>query len=262
MDNGGGGDFPEYACSSVQGRRAAMEDEHIALPAFVSREESSSAASLFAVFDGHGGRHCATYLNGNMAAAVRRWLDKEADVSVALKMAFKEVDEEFLSGGGAGGGGEEGSTAVLTLIRDGTVYCANTGDSRAVLLRKGRTVALSNDHKPSRLDERLRIEQQGGYVLYNRVLGRLAVSRAFGDKGLKDFVTSEPEVTVTRLEPGDEYLLLGCDGLWDVADADRAAQVVRAYVETKGLDGAARALTTFAVCNGSNDNVTALLVRL
>jgi serine/threonine protein phosphatase PrpC len=39
-----------------------MEDEHIALPAFVSREESSSAASLFAVFDGHGGRHCATYL--------------------------------------------------------------------------------------------------------------------------------------------------------------------------------------------------------
>lgn len=42
-----------------------------------------------------------------------------------------------------------GCTAVLTLVtEDNTIYCANSGDSRAVLSDGGLAVPLSTDHKP------------------------------------------------------------------------------------------------------------------
>ncbi len=52
-------------------------------------------------------------------------------------------------------------------------------------------IALSEDHKPNRSDERSRIEAAGGVVVWAgtwRVGGVLAVSRAFGDRLLKRYV--------------------------------------------------------------------------
>jgi len=41
--------------------------------------------------------------------------------------------------------------------------------------------------------------------------------RSLGDADLKATgVTAEPEVTVTALAPGDTFLILASDGLWDV----------------------------------------------
>ena len=53
-----------------------------------------------------------------------------------------------------------------------------------------------------------------------------------------------------------EFILLACDGLWDVADNEMVAELVRKHTEAAGLKGAACALTTFAIKNGSSDNVT------
>ena len=46
-------------------------------------------------------------------------------------------------------------------------------------------MALSQDHKSSRDDEAKRIRDAGGFVINNRVMGELAVSRAFGDAEFK-----------------------------------------------------------------------------
>ncbi len=49
-----------------------MEDEHLALPAFVPRGAGNGAGvSLFGVFDGHGGRHCATFLKSARRSPAR-----------------------------------------------------------------------------------------------------------------------------------------------------------------------------------------------
>ena len=59
--------------------------------------------------------------------------------------------------------------------------------------------ALSVDHKPNRLDERKRIENAGGVVVWAgtwRVGGVLAVSRAFGDRLLKRYVVAMPDLQV------------------------------------------------------------------
>jgi protein phosphatase PTC1 len=70
--------------------------------------------------------------------------------------------------------------------KDGTtLYCANVGDSRAVLCRNGQAVPLSYDHKPSRPDEKERIQAAGGNVVSGRLFGVLGVSRSFGDSRFK-----------------------------------------------------------------------------
>ena len=81
---------------------------------------------------------------------------------------------------------------------------ANVGDSRAVLSKGGKAVPMSVDHKPNRLDERRRIENAGGVVVWAgtwRVGGVLAVSRAFGDRMLKQYVVALPDIQVRTSTP-------------------------------------------------------------
>ena len=80
-------------------------------------------------------------------------------------------------------------------------------------------VPLSIDHKPNTREERTRIEDAGGVVVWAgtwRVGGVLAVSRAFGDRPLKRYVIPTPDIRDEQLQPEDEALILASDGLWDV----------------------------------------------
>lgn len=95
--------------------------------------------------------------------------------------------------------------------------------------RGGTALDLSSDHKPSRPSERARILAAGGTIIKDRVHGVLAVSRAFGDAEHKrgrgevwgqalsaDPVSAEPEVTLEPLTPADEFVVIACDGVYDV----------------------------------------------
>ncbi len=86
-----------------------------------------------------------------------------------------------------------GCTACLVLLaKEGDskyhVYCANVGDSRAILVlpNKNEVIVLSEDLKPELEEEKERIEAAGGYVKHNRVDGSLNMSRALGDHDLKN----------------------------------------------------------------------------
>ena len=108
------------------------------------------------------------------------------------------------------------------------------GDSRAVLVRAGgKILPLSNDHKPMRKDEKQRIENAGGSVVGGRVMGRLAVSRAFGQKKMKTtgVVSVEPEVISAQLFDNDQFVILACDGLWDVMDARSAVNMIHSSLQ-------------------------------
>eukprot|EP00271_Cylindrocystis_brebissonii_P022210 TRINITY_DN8443_c0_g1_i1.p1 TRINITY_DN8443_c0_g1~~TRINITY_DN8443_c0_g1_i1.p1 ORF type:complete len:721 (+),score=128.62 TRINITY_DN8443_c0_g1_i1:344-2506(+) len=123
-----------------------------------------------------------------------------------------------------------GSTSVVAVVGAKSIIVANAGDSRAVLSRGGKAVPLSIDHKPEREDEMKRVEAAGGRVIFwngFRVLGVLAMSRAIGDRYLKPYVISEPELTFTDRTDEDECIIMASDGLWDVVTSEVACEVAR-----------------------------------
>ena len=58
----------------------------------------------------------------------------------------------------------------MCLVTPDTIYCANAGDSRAILVNKaGKVTELSHDHKPDNETEMTRIKAAGGFVDDGRV---------------------------------------------------------------------------------------------
>ena len=146
--------------------------------------------------------------------------------------------------------GDSGTTACVVMVTPDWIICANAGDSRAVFSKHGnRAVPLSYDHKPDDEEEERRIRAAGGYVAGGRVEGDLAVSRGLGDFRFKSMATvcagahpaarseddgeenSErvtmapgeqkvapiPDIIVqNRNEEFDEFIVIACDGIWDV----------------------------------------------
>ncbi|CAE8609689.1 unnamed protein product [Polarella glacialis] len=238
------------ASYSEQGFRASMEDEEISVQDLAT--SNWRQCSYFGIYDGHGGRDCVNFvrrrLHVNIIAALhaRGGLDKSKqvhqDMYDSLMQGFLKTDHQFLSLAKAQPmeNGGSGSTAVVACVVGGWVWCANVGDSRAILCRAGRAVQLSLDHKPSRPDEAKRIEEAGGFVSFHRVLGRLAVSRAFGDEEYKvgvnktadsinqPLVIAEPEIRVDQLTPEDEFLFMACDGLFAVFSCQEAVDFLHA----------------------------------
>eukprot|EP00434_Breviolum_minutum_P019990 symbB.v1.2.017634.t1/scaffold1340.1/size241236/19 len=128
------------------------------------------------------------------------------------------------------------------------VITANAGDSRAVMCRGGQAVELSYDHKPASETEKKRIEASGGYLEDSaggaRVNGNLNLSRAIGDleykkrsdlKPEEQTICSTPDVIVRELTPEDEFIVLACDGIWDVLSNQGICDFVRPRLE-KGMD--------------------------
>lgn len=125
----------------------------------------------------------------------------------------------------ASGADKSGTTAVCAFISNENVYIANCGDSRAVLCRNGAPVFSTQDHKPVLPGEKERIQNAGGSVMIQRVNGSLAVSRALGDYDYKNvselgqcqqLVSPEPEIFCKERHAHDNFLVLACDGVWDV----------------------------------------------
>lgn len=176
---------------------------------------------------------------------------------------------------------KSGSTAVVVLVTPSHILCANTGDSRALLRRVGRTLPLSFDHKPSEVPERLRINDFGGFVKGKRVNGDLAVSRAFGDFVYKDNgdqhgqytsrFASKQKVTVTpdfvvypRNDAEDEFIILACDGIWDVASNKQLSEFVYRLLSDGEVDLGNICEECLDTCldRQSRDNMTMMLVSL
>mmetsp|Transcript_578 Transcript_578/g.1619 ORF Transcript_578/g.1619 Transcript_578/m.1619 type:complete len:444 (-) Transcript_578:139-1470(-) len=186
-----------------------------------------------------------------------------------------------------------GSTAIIALIdlgdgagppRPRRVTVANCGDSRAVLCRKGKAVELSEDHKPESPGEEERIRKAGGHVAMigpcHRIDGwGLNLSRALGDfhyKARSDLgpeeqkVIAVPEIRTLELTEDDEFLVLGCDGIFELHTSQKAIDIVReAYARGLSTEKAAEDLVDKSCSSNlmktrgkGGDNCSAIVVKL
>ena len=85
-----------------------------------------------------------------------------------------------------------------------------------------------------------------------RVNGMLGVPRSIGDFFVKPFVSEEPYVASLALQPDDDFLLLGCDGVFDELDDQLVVDVCRK--EEAPLAAACR-VRDVAYLLGSDDNI-------
>ncbi|KAI1094393.1 PP2C-domain-containing protein [Rostrohypoxylon terebratum] len=144
-------------------------------------------------------------------------------------------------------------------VRQRVLYTANVGDARIILCRAGKALRLSYDHKGSDENEGKRIANAGGLILNNRVNGVLAVTRALGDTYMKDLVTGHPYTTETVIQPEvDEFIIIACDGLWDVCSDQDAVDLIR---DEQNPVTASKKLVDHALARFSTDNLSCMIVR-
>uniref|UniRef100_A0A0D6R6L6 protein-serine/threonine phosphatase n=1 Tax=Araucaria cunninghamii TaxID=56994 RepID=A0A0D6R6L6_ARACU len=245
-----------YGFSSCQGKRATMEDFYDARIPNINGQR----VGFFGVFDGHGGSRAAEYLKHHLFENLINHPNFFTDTKQAISESYQQTDADFLKVESSIYR-DDGSTASTALLVGDQLYVANVGDSRAVISKAGEAIPLSEDHKPNRDDERERIEQAGGNVLWAgtwRVGGVLAVSRAFGNRLLKQYVVAEPEIQEAVIDEDMEFLVLASDGLWDVVSNEDAISLVKSIEDP---EIAARKLTETAYAKGSADNITCVVVR-
>ncbi|CAE7372036.1 unnamed protein product [Symbiodinium natans] len=239
--------------------------------------------------------------------------NKQDQMEEALTGAFHKIDDMLRSGhyaaevlaltnpGFSQGGGmvpaprtadahNAGCTACVCCITDTQIVTANAGDSRAVLCRGGKAIPLSEDHKPNDAREKRRIQAAGGWVEscgagQHRVNGNLNLSRALGDLEYKkdhtrrpdeQIICSTPDVTFRDRDlENDEFLVICCDGVWDVKTNQQAVDFLRQRLppvdaaEDRALELAVEALLDDCVSPDlrethglGGDNMTAVVVLL
>jgi len=304
----------DYGVSEEIGRRPNMEDKSIVIQDLGIEhfyKLGLGPQSFVAVYDGHGGPHASNYLWRHLHINVSECLENlgkvlleaypdgsgtisdeilDESINRTVTECFLRTDEHYIT---TSDNPQCGSTATVGLIIANRFYNFNVGDSRTVLCRGGKVRMVSKDHKPSREDETERIKKAGGFVIHKRVMGELAVSRAFGDKEFKmglpamlqdeqpqseiqsdsgntdqmpsqPFVTAEPENLVMILDPEDDFIILACDGLFDVLTTEEVAELVHQELIQHGdTQRSVEMLSHVAIHKRrTRDNVTVVLVAL
>uniref|UniRef100_A0AAR2JPH6 Protein phosphatase 1G n=1 Tax=Pygocentrus nattereri TaxID=42514 RepID=A0AAR2JPH6_PYGNA len=143
-------------------------------------------------------------------------------------------------------GSDSGTTAVVALIRGKQLIVANAGDSRCVVSERGKAVDMSYDHKPEDELELARIKNAGGKVTMDgRVNGGLNLSRAIGDHFYKrnkalppeeQMISAFPDVKVLTLNEEHEFMVVACDGIWNVMSSQEVVDFVSERLKPEGSE--------------------------
>merc|ERR1711916_381188 len=245
----------QYGYHEIQGRRESMEDAHVALPV----PEGTGVDAFFGVFDGHGGSRAAEWVSHNMySALLNADAFKEGDTARAMHQAFASIEDQFLQIAmdveDPVDEMHDGTTAVVMALTGNTIHVANVGDSEAVLCHAGEAIKMSETHNPKDSQEETdRILEAGGKI-YNRRVGHPVFNPAV-------MSIAVPHVESRELSEDDTFLILACDGLWDVLTPEDAVRMVKDHMD-QGMDpqAIAETMTDWAYANGSTDNITVLLV--
>ncbi|OIW00170.1 hypothetical protein TanjilG_29160 [Lupinus angustifolius] len=263
------------------GPRVSMEDEHIQIDDLASHLgfvfQCPIPSAFYAVFDGHGGPDAAAFVKRNAMslffedANMLQSYDTDAFFMKKLeeshRRAFLRADLALADERSVNS--SCGTTALTALVLGRHLMVANAGDCRAVLCRRGKAVEMSQDHRPSYLPEQRRVEELGGFVDDGYLNGYLSVTRALGDwdfkfpLGAASPLIADPDVQLVTLTEEDEFLIIGCDGIWDVMSSQYAVSLARRRLRRHDdPQQCARELVKEALRLNTSDNLTVIVICL
>jgi len=234
------------------GRKRPHNEDNMAYVIPKDPQVMTKKGALFIVADGMGG-HAAGEVASEIAVdtvSYAYYQEDNDDIVAALVYAIKRANtlihqraaENMLRSG-------MGTTCVAGVLRGGTAYIANVGDSRTYLVRKGQVRQISQDH--SWVAEQVRVgllteEQARSHAQRN------VITRCLGTQA-----DVEVDIFAEELEEGDSFVLCS-DGLSGFVTDDDLRAIVNQYVPQESVYH----LVERANENGGPDNITAIVVRV
>ena len=249
---------------------------------------------FFVICDGHGGSQVAEFV---APVLENYFMDRNLVYPVSqgyLTKVYTVIQQELI--GHPKRIARACGCTALVLVRyldnfgKKNIQVINIGDCRAVLSRKGLPIPLCKDHKPFWSDEKTRIDQVNETCKIPRKIyrehpqddwrvGDLSVSRSFGDLDNTPHVTHIPESFHYKLQSDDEFIVLGCDGLYDALQNHEVINFVRDHMNNNHInlyniphrypnpnaepfnkENIARKLADYAIARGSTDNVSIFII--
>ena len=231
------------------------EDYHTALG---GKESPPGVNALLVVADGMGG-HAAGEVASKMTVEgiVQSLNDQSEAVSKLEGNAFgaflgkvlEEVNQDVWRAGQESEKLGMGTTCTLAAIRDGQLYLAHIGDSRAYLFRNGELHQVSKDHSwvEDAVDQGV-ITREQARIHPNRNV----ITRAIG-------LDPQPKIDTSAMALADGDLLLLCsDGLNSmIPDED-----IHSILTSSGPEDVCQALIDAANAQGGHDNTTVVVAAI
>lgn len=252
------------------------------------KDPSFCPIDFLIICDGHGGIDVAEYV---VPIAEKIFMKKDLVYplsDVKIHKIFTSIQNKIIEHPKMIGA-QCGCTALIIIryldTKYGTqnVQIINLGDCRAVLSRKGLAIPLTKDHKPYWSDEKFRInkmcknnkseihlDENGEWRI-----GDLSVSRGFGDLDNAPFIGCIPDVFVHPIVPGDEFIIMACDGVFDVLENHDVVNFIRDHINSNIVEmynipnrflanensrNIATKLGEYAIAKGSTDNISIMIM--
>ena len=263
--------------TSIKGRRDANEDRHNIILNINGEKPDLNSINFFGIYDGHGGSRVSKYLESNIS---NYYMEKNFSPPFDEKYhnkVFELVQTQLLKNTF---GYSNGSTCLLNLMykynNEIHMNIVNLGDSRlAIVYSNWNSKQVTTDHKPDDPNEKSRLEKMGGEVYKDSEsvfrIGDLSLSRAFGDGDNAPYISQKPDIFIKKITPETKYIVMACDGLWDVIESDDLGKIIHGLVSDTGStlesnikksNNIAVELANWALSKGSTDNISIIVIEV
>lgn len=252
--------------TSIKGRRQNNEDRDNIELNINGEDPNLNPINLFGLYDGHGGTFVSNYLKNNLPYFyLNPKLSYPLNLSNHIKI-FESIQQTLLE---SEKGYESGSTCLLALMykyeQSYYMNIVNLGDCRCVVLyENGSNKQVTVDHKPDETNERKRLTKIGGEIYRDSEgtfrIGNLSLSKAFGDGDTSPYISQIPDSFYFKITYQTKYIVLACDGLWDVIDNLELHSLIK-KCKKKKINNIAVFLAEYALNKGSTDNVSVIVLE-
>lgn len=253
--------------TSIKGRRDSNEDRHNIILNINKSNPDLNAVNMLGIYDGHGGTFVSEFLERNLP---KFYCNKSFQLPFSEEYhceLFDLLQKKILENKK---GYVCGSTCLLNLMYkfgdEIHMNIINLGDCRLVIVyANGDFKQVTTDHKPDHPNEKNRLEMMGGEIYKDSEgtirIGDLSLSRAFGDGDNLPYISQKPDVYYKRITSQTKYVVMGCDGLWDVINNQDLFSILNG-LKTKGSTNLAADLAQLALEKGTTDNVSIIIVEM
>jgi serine/threonine protein phosphatase PrpC len=253
--------------TTITGRRESNEDRHNIILNINKLKPELNDINLLSIYDGHGGTYVSDFLEKNLPLyycnkTFKYPFNKEYHIETFERLQKKILENEkgYLCG----------STCLLNIMYkyedELHMNIVNLGDCRTTIVyTNGKCKQITTDHKPDDPNERKRIEQMGGEIYQDTEgtirIGDLSLSRAFGDGDNAPYISQKPDVHYNKITKLTKYIVMGCDGLWDVINNEDLFELLNNYKKNNSENLAAE-LANEALRRGTTDNVSIIIIEI